>query len=56
MDEVTEEGRGRKSFAVVVRGYPDDFAWLLDQAKVVGLYVVFSRSSTQKLVVQEVPW
>jgi hypothetical protein len=54
--EVTEERTGRKSFAVVVRGYPDDFSWLLEQARVAGLYIVFSRSSNQKLIVEEVSW
>jgi hypothetical protein len=54
--EVTEEMSDRKSFAVVVRGYPEDFAWLLEQARIVGLYIVFSRSSNQKLVVEEAPW
>jgi hypothetical protein len=54
--EITEEGKGRKSFALVVRGYPEDFSWLLEQARIVGLYIVFSRSSNQKLLVEEVPW
>jgi hypothetical protein len=56
LEELTEEGKGRKSFAVVVRGYPDDFSWFLEQARIVGLYVVYSRSSNQKLVIQEVSW
>ncbi|MGD0056354.1 MAG: hypothetical protein ABSB83_00670 [Methanomassiliicoccales archaeon] len=56
MPELTEEGRGRKSFALVVRGYPDDFSWLIEQAKIVGLYIVFSKSSTQRLIVEEVSW
>ncbi len=54
--ELIEEGKGRKSFAIVVRGHPDDFAWLLEQARIVGLFVVYSRSSNQKLLVEEVPW
>jgi hypothetical protein len=54
--EVTEEGKGRKSFAVVVRGHPDDFAWFLEQARIVGLYIVFSKSSSQKLIIEEVAW
>jgi hypothetical protein len=54
--EINEEGKGRKSFALVVRGYPEDFSWLLEQARIVGLYIVFSRSSNQKLLVEEVSW
>jgi len=56
MGEIIKEGTGRKSFALVVRGQPDDFAWLVEQARIVGLYVVFSKSSSQKLVVEEVSW
>ena len=56
MDQITEDVRGRKSFALVVRGYPDDFAWLVEQAKIVGLYVVYSKSSIQKLLIEEVSW
>jgi hypothetical protein len=39
-----------------VRGQPEDFQWLIDQAKIGGLYVVFSKSSSQKLVIEEVSW
>ena len=56
MGQVTEECRGRKSLAVVLRGHPDDFAWFLEQANIVGLYVVFSKSSTKKLIIQKVPF
>lgn len=56
MQELSEEGKGRKSFAIVVRGHPDDFQWLLEQARTAGLYVVYSRSSDQKLVVKEEVW
>ena len=54
--ELKNEGTGRKSFALVVRGTPDDFQWLIDQAKIAGLYVVFSKSSSQKLIIEEVSW
>ncbi len=54
--EVVGERRSRRSFALVVRGEPEDFQWLLDQARIVGLYVVYSKSSTQRLVVKEEGW
>ena len=54
--ELKNEGTGRKSFALVVRGTPEDFQWLIEQARIVGLYIVFSKSSTQKLIIEEVSW
>jgi len=54
--ELIEEGKGRRTFAIILRGKTDDFAWLVEQAKATGLYIVFSRTSYQKLVIQEVPW
>jgi len=57
MNELTETlVKDRRSFAVVIRGHPDDFAWLMKQAKAAGLYIVYTRTSYQKLVIEEVPW
>jgi hypothetical protein len=58
MSELRNEGRegSRKSFAIILRGHPDDFQFLIDHAKAVGLYVVFTKTSSEKLVVQEVPF
>lgn len=48
---------GKRVYAVVVRGYPQDFQMWLDSAKTYGLYVVFSKSTrTGKLVVSEEAW
>lgn len=57
-EEITNErrGEGRKSFAIIMRGHSDDFQSLIDHAKTAGLYVVFTKTSSEKLVVQEVPW
>lgn len=46
----------RRTFAIVVRGEPDDFQWLVEQAKIADLYVVYTKSTFQKLLVEEVPW
>jgi hypothetical protein len=54
--ELLEKGKGRRTFALVVRGYPEDFAGLVEQAKIYGFYVVFTKSSTQRLVIEEVSW
>ena len=54
--ELSEEKNKRKTFALVVRGDADDFAWLVQQARIAELYVVFSKSSFQKLIIEEVPW
>ncbi len=51
-----EENVSRKTFALVVRGHPGDFMFLVEHAKAVGCYVVFTKTSSEKLVVQEVPW
>lgn len=58
MEQLKNEGReeGRKSFAIILRGHPDDFQFLIDHAKAVGLYVVFTKTSSEKLMIQEVPW
>jgi hypothetical protein len=54
--ELLEEKNKRKTFALIVRGDPDDFQWLVEQARIAELYVVFTKSSFQKLLVKEVPW
>jgi len=54
--EINKEGTGRKSFALICRGDPSDFQWLIDQAKIAGLFVVYSKSSSQKLIIEEVSW
>jgi len=46
----------KRSFGIVLRGRPDDFAWLVDQAKAAGLYVVFTKTSHLKIVLKEVPF
>jgi hypothetical protein len=57
MNELTETlAKDRMSFAIVIRGHPDDFAWLKKQVKAAGLYIVYTRTSYQKLVIEEVPW
>ena len=56
MEEINQERMGRKTFAIVMRGHPDDFLLLLQQAKAAGLYVVFSKSSTNKLIIEEASW
>lgn len=48
--------KGNKSFAIVLRGSPDNFMQVVEQAKAAGLYVVYTKSSYLKLVVQEVPF
>lgn len=53
MEEAT---RGNRSFAVVMRGHPEDFKALVDQARASGLYVVYTKTSFLKLVIEEVPW
>ena len=55
--QLMEEVRGaNRTFAIVLRGYPEDFGKLVNEAKVLGLYVVFTKTSFQKLVVEEVPF
>jgi len=53
MEEAT---RGSRTFAIVVRGHPEDFKALVDQAKASGFYVVYTKTSFMKLVVEEVPF
>lgn len=54
--EGIEEGKERKTFALICRGDPEDFSWLIEQAKIGGLYVVFTKTSHQKLIVEEASW
>ena len=55
--QISEEvKRGNRTFAMVVRGHPDDFARLVQLAKSADLYVVFTKTSFQKLVIEEVPF
>lgn len=51
-----ELNKDHRSFAIVMRGGPQDFVELLNLAKASGLFVVYSKSSHQKLIVQEVPF
>jgi len=53
MEEAT---RGNRTFAIVLRGYPEVFKALVDQARASGLYIVYTKTSFLKLVVEEVPW
>ena len=46
----------KRTFALIVRGEPDDFQWLVEQAKIANLYVVYTKSTFQKLLVEVVPW
>ena len=54
--ERNSTGERKRSFAIVLRGDPTDFAWLLDQCRAAGLYVVYSKSSQHKLEVREAPF
>ena len=53
MEELKET---RKSFALVLRGEPEDFMSLVSQAKAAGLYIVFTKTSNHRLFVEERPW
>lgn len=54
-EEILENSRGsKKSFALIVRGYPEDFDHLVQLAKVNGLYVIYMKTSHLRLVVEEV--
>ena len=54
---ITENvNKSGKSFAIVVRGHPEDFTSLATHAKSLGLYVVYTKTSHLKLVVEEVPF
>jgi hypothetical protein len=48
--------KDHRSFAIIMRGHPDDFALLCNQAKSAGLYIVFTKTSHMKLLVEEVPF
>jgi hypothetical protein len=51
-----ESNKDHRSFAIVMRGRPDDFLLLCKQAKASGLFVVYTRTSHMKLEVREVPF
>jgi hypothetical protein len=48
--------KDHRSFAVIMRGHPDDFALLCKQAKGAGLFIVYTKTSHMKLEVTEVPF
>jgi len=54
--EISENGKGRRTFALIVRGYPEDFAGLVEQAKAYGFYIIYTKSSHMRLIVEEVPF
>lgn len=55
--QITDElKKDTRSFALVIRGHPDDFALLCKQAKAAGLFIVYSKTSYLKLIVSEVPF
>ena len=56
MQLMEEVRRGNRTFAIILRGYPEDFGKLVNEAKAMGLYVVFTKTSFQKLVIEEVPF
>jgi len=58
MDNITDETHRRdfKSFALIMRGSPEDFIQLTELAKAAGLFIVFSKTSYMKLMIQEVPF
>lgn len=64
MSEVIEEVKAnqsgseerRRTFGLVLRGRPEDFSWLVERAKEAGLYIVFTKTSFQKIVLKEVPF
>lgn len=43
----------RKTYAVVLRGLPQDFQAWIDQAKIYDLFVVYTKTSHQRLRVIE---
>jgi hypothetical protein len=51
-----EMKKDHRSFAIVMRGHPDDFILLCEQAKAAGLFIVFTKTSYMKLDVREVPF
>jgi hypothetical protein len=54
--EISKNGEKRKTFCLIVRGYPSDFAGLVEQAKAYDLYVIYTKSSSMRLIIQEVPF
>jgi hypothetical protein len=52
-DELKKDHR---SFAIIMRGHPDDCALLCKQAKGAGLFIVFTKTSHMKLLIEEVPF
>ena len=48
--------KDHRSFAVIMRGHPDDFVMLCNQAKAAGLFIVYTKTSHMKLEVREVPF
>jgi len=50
------DGKGKRTFALIVRGDPADFPGLLEQARAYGFYIVYTKSSFQRLIVEEVPF
>ncbi|MFW9943943.1 MAG: hypothetical protein ACFFB7_03010 [Candidatus Sifarchaeia archaeon] len=56
MNIIDEVNRSHRSFALVIRGNPDDFANLMQMAKRNGLFIVYSKTSHLKLMIQEVPF
>jgi len=58
MHNITDETHRRdfKSFGIILRGSPEDFLQLTELAKAAGLFIVFTKSSYMKLMLQEVPF
>jgi hypothetical protein len=58
MHNINDEMHRRdfKSFGIILRGSPEDFLQLTEMAKVAGLFIVFTKTSHLKIMIQEVPW
>jgi hypothetical protein len=58
MNAITNDTHRRdfKSFAIILRGSPEDFLQLTEMAKAAGLFIVFTKTSHLKIMLQEVPW
>ena len=54
--EISKESERRRTFALIIRGFPEDFAGLVEQAKIYGFYIVYTKSSQMRLIVEEVSW
>lgn len=50
---VDDRGSRRKTFAVVCKGDPNDFADVVERMKAHGLYIVYTRASSKRLVVKD---